>query len=234
VADACASCGAKLGFTRRLTGAQLCADCEAKATRDDATLSAAFQTALADEILTADEEQQLANTARSLGFDQARYSRVVAKFNDQMIVAQVNDGRMPVVSDPPIILKRGETAHLVLAAQLLKEVTEREFRGGSRGVSFRIAPGVRYRVGTFRGHSVVTGSHIEVTDSGSLSITSQRAVYTGQRKTLDMPYAKLEAVNVFTDGIQFHLANRQNPPLLQVPNGPLAAAVINAAAGRVA
>jgi hypothetical protein len=94
-------------------------------------------------------------------------------------VARVNDGRMPQLDNPQILLKRGETAHLALAAQLLNEVVDREFRGGSRGVSFRIAPGVRYRVGSFRGHSVVTGSYMQAIDSGTLTITSQRAVYTG-------------------------------------------------------
>ena len=59
----------------------------------------------------------------------------------------------------------------------------------------------------------MTGSQIVVADSGTFTITSQRAVYVGQRKTFDMPYAKLEAVNVFTDGVQFHLPNCQNPPV---------------------
>jgi hypothetical protein len=230
MADTCASCGNKIGFGRRLLGATLCADCESKAKNNREALVSAFREALADEVITSAEEDRLAAMGRSLNFDQAAYGEVVAQFNDPFIVARVNDGRMPVLDDPPIILKRGETAHLTLNADLLKEVVQREFRGGSRGVSFRIAPGVRYHVGSFRGHSVVTGTSMETADSGQLTITSQRVVYTGVRKTLDMPYAKLDGLNVFTDGIQFHMSNRQNPPVFRVRSGPLAAAVINAAA----
>lgn len=232
MSDTCASCGAKLGFVRRLSGAPLCADCEAKLKQSQVTLSSAFREALSDELLTTAEEDRLNALGRSLGLDQAAYSAVVAQFNDALIVGRVNDGRLPVLDDPPILLRKGEVAHLQLNASLLKEVVEREFRGGSRGVSFRVAPGVRYRVGGFSGHSVVTGTKVVVADAGSLTITSLRAVYTGQRKTMDMPHSKLEAVNVFTDGIQFQLANRQNPPLFQVRNGPLAAAVVNAAAAK--
>ena len=42
----------------------------------------------------------------------------------------------------------------------MKEVIDREFRGGSRGVSVPIAKGVRFRTGSFRGKSVVGGSHM--------------------------------------------------------------------------
>ncbi|MGI8871964.1 MAG: hypothetical protein ACR2KI_05105 [Candidatus Limnocylindria bacterium] len=232
MANACAQCRIKLGFGRRLTGATLCGDCEGKAKKSRETLSALIRSALADEIITAAEELSLTDTARSIGVDQNQMNQIVSEFNDQFMVARVNDGRMPVVDDPPIILKRGETAHLVLNAELLKEIVQREFRGGSRGVSFPIGAGIRYRVGSFSGHSVVTGTKVQAVDSGTLTITSQRAVYTGQRKTLDMPYAKLEAVKVFTDGVQFHMSNRQNPPLFRVRSGPLAAAIVNGAAER--
>jgi hypothetical protein len=42
----------------------------------------------------------------------------------------------------------------------MREVIDREFRGGSRGVSVPIAKGVRFRTGSFRGKSVVGGSHM--------------------------------------------------------------------------
>src|SRR5205807_2318583 len=57
------------------------------------------------------------------------------------------------------------------------EVTLREYRAGYRGFSFPIGKtGIRYRVGGAKGHSVVTGAQMQVADSGTLSISSQRAV----------------------------------------------------------
>ena len=77
------------------------------------------------------------------------------------------------------------------------------------GFSFPIGKtGIRYRVGGARGHSVVVGQRLQVDDTGTLSISSKRAVFIGNRKTIEMPYSKLVNLSVYTDGVQFHLSNR--------------------------
>ena len=70
-------------------------------------------------------------------------------------------------------------------------------------------------------------------DRGTLTITSLRTVFSGQRKTLDLPHSKLVNLNVHTDGISFNMSNRQTVPLFRVQNGQVVAAIINAAAHRV-
>lgn len=98
-------------------------------------------------------------------------------------------------------------------------------------MSFRIAKGVRYHTGGSRGRSVVVGTEMKVEDEGVLSLTSQRAVYIGGRKTIEMPYKKLINLNVFADGVQFHLSNRKNPPMfrLEAGYGDAVAAIVNQA-----
>ena len=54
---------------------------------------------------------------------------------------------------------------------------------------------------------------------GFLTITSHRGVFTGVRRSIEMPYSKLLSVNVFQDGVQFHLSNRKNPPLFRLESG---------------
>ena len=66
----------------------------------------------------------------------------------------------------------------------MNEVVDREWRSGSSGFSFRIAKGVTYRTGSSRGHMVVIGRHLAVEDSGFLTITSHRAVFTGVWRSL--------------------------------------------------
>lgn len=191
-----------------------------------------LQQALEDDHLTEQEEARMSELAGALGIDQATFEREFADLVPQMVVARVNDGRLPVLPDVPIILKKDEQAHISVQADLLKEVILREYRGGYSGVSFRIAKGVRYHVGGARGRSVVVGHRMEVEDSGILYVTSQRAVFAGQRKTMEMPFAKLVTLNVFEDGVRFHLSNRKNAPLFQVKRGlgHVVAAVVNAAA----
>ncbi len=147
-----------------------------------------------------------------------------------MQVAKLNDGRLPVVDAPRLMAKRGEVVHLETAAALMKEVAVTEWRGASQGFSFRVAKGVRYRVGSTRGHLVTVGTQLQVADTGFLSVTSQRAAFLGERKTVEMPYAKLLGMNMFSDAISFSLSSRQNAPLIKVTiSTDVLAALLNAA-----
>jgi hypothetical protein len=128
--------------------------------------------------------------------------------------------------------KRGETVHAELSAQLMKEVVHREYRGGGSGVSFPIAPGVRFRTGGFRGKSVVTGTSLQPADSGTLSITSTRVVFQGLKKTQESRLDRLTGIEVFTDGVRVGVSNRQNASLYRVPSGQVAGALITAVARR--
>lgn len=280
MADTCATCGAQLGFTRRLTGATECADCAAKRkqaqadakveyraliesaasgnadlltlqstlpsvaeraslqpqqTRDMnwSALMSAFDRSLADEVITADEEDRLVRLAESLGFGRSDFERAIEHKKAPVFIARVNDGRLPEFDSTRIMLKKGEVAHLETSAALLKEVQIREFRGGSRGVSFRIAKGVSYRVGASRGQMHVIGTELQTQDEGTLTITSKRAVFAGVRKTIEVSFAKLLGMNVYTDGVQFHVSNRQNPSLFRVESGPMVAAAVNGATQRL-
>jgi hypothetical protein len=115
--------------------------------------------------------------------------------------------------------KKNEVVHLETAAALMKEVVLREWRSGSSGVSFRVAPGARYRVGNTRGRSVVVGTEVHVEDTGVLCVTSHRAAYMGSRKTMEFPYAKLMGIEVFSDGISIRSSNRQKTPLSSLRKG---------------
>jgi hypothetical protein len=170
--------------------------------------------ALADDHLTEDEEDALAAVAEAVGFTQADFQRTGVY--TQLQVAKLNDGRLPVVGAPVLMAKRGEVVHLETPAALLKEVSVREWRAGSQGVSFRVAKGVRYRVGSTRGRLVTVGTQIQTADSGTLSVTNQRVVFLGNRKTIDMPYTKLLGMHLYSDAVSFSLSNRQDAPLIQV------------------
>ena len=63
----------------------------------------------------------------------------------------------------------------------VEQVTRREFRGGSMGMSFRVAKGVYVRPSQFRGRSVDSKS-MERTDSGILGITTKHIYFAGSEK----------------------------------------------------
>ena len=100
--------------------------------------------ALADDVLTEDEEGRFLAIATALGFSDVDLEQRFRDVLDRLLIARVNDGRLPTLQSPSLMLKRGEVAHAETSAALLKEVTVREYRGGYRGVSVRLTKGVRY------------------------------------------------------------------------------------------
>lgn len=188
------------------------------------------RTALGDNFLSQEEDDRMVALVPALGLSWDQVLQSDPALSDRLIIASANAGRLPTVAMPRLMTKAGEVVHVEFPASLMKEVTLREWRAGSRGVSVPLGrTGVRFRFGAIRGKSVVVGTELQVADTGVLSITSRRAVFTGARKTLEMQYKKLANLNVFTDGIQFHVTNRQNPSLFTVRSGEVVAAIVTAA-----
>jgi hypothetical protein len=209
-------------------------DGERKALTDQAFIAYA-DNVLADDVLTPDEEKQFFTVGETLGYTADSIVSSHTDLASRLVVATVNDGRLAEIPNPQVITKRGEVVHLEVAAQLLKEVAVREFRGGSQGVSIPIAKGVRYRVGAVRGRMVTVGSQMTVQDTGTLSVTSQRIAYLGAAKSSEILYTKLMGMEAFADGIRLQASNRQNAFLFRFAkstSGDAVAATINAAVQR--
>jgi hypothetical protein len=136
-----------------------------------------------------------------------------------------------VAVETTLLLKQGETAVEVALAHLLKEVRKREFRGGSRGVSVPLGHGVRYRAGAVRGHMVDLGTEWQEADVGLLTVTTQRIVFTGRRKTIEFQFAKLATLNVYTNAIDLGVTNRQTTSSFRVDHPEVIAGMIRAACG---
>jgi hypothetical protein len=128
-----------------------------------------------------------------------------------------------------LLLKKDEAALLETPVHLLKEVTDREFQGGSRGISVPLGGGVRYRAGAVRGHMVAIGTHWAVADEGLLTVTDQRVVYHGGRKTLEFRFSKLATLNVYTDAIDLGVTSRQTTSSFATEHADLIAGTIHGA-----
>jgi hypothetical protein len=183
---------------------------------------------LADDILTKDEEHQFLEFAESLGVNLNKYPAILTR----MVIANANAGRFPQAAPPlHIICKPGEEVYLESQASLLKEVADRQWQGGSAGFSFRIAKGVRYRTGNTRGHMQQVGTKIVVKDTGVLSVTSTRLVFSGRTTTQESLYTKIVNLTVFKDGLAIAVSKGQNVVTnsYSTGGGEMIAAIINAA-----
>jgi hypothetical protein len=125
-------------------------------------------------------------------------------------VAGAQEGIVIDQVDTSLILKPNEVAIVDEEANLLKEVTLREFRGGSAGISIPLGGrGVRARFGSYRGHIETIGKEWQNADTGFLTVTNQRIVFHGGRKTLEFPFAKLATLNAYSDGVELGITSRQ-------------------------
>jgi hypothetical protein len=192
------------------------------------------QRAVGDEILTPEEEDHVQELVRTLGIDLGAFLQQDPELGRHVMVAEANGGFLPEVSSSRLVQKKGEIVHLEVQATLLKDVTVRQSQGGYSGFSFPIGKtGIRYRVGGYRGHSVEVGTKRVPADDGVLVVSSQRAVFIGNKKTIELPYSKLVNLTVFSDGVQFHESNRQTAPVFLVPGPDVVSAIVHAATQRL-
>ena len=191
----------------------------------------AVRRAVHDDALDSPDSALLEQVSHALGTSVEELRQQSPEVFDELVIGQINDGRIPVVSEPPILTKRGEKVHGVFRADLLKEAAVREFHGGSSGVSVPLGMGIRYRVGAFRGRSEVVGSELVAQDTGVLAVTSTRTVFSGQRKTLEFRHDRLVDLQQYTDGLRFNVSGRQTASLFRFAGGssPSVAAALIAA-----
>lgn len=81
-----------------------------------------------------------------------------------------------------------------------EEVTHRSMVGASTGLSVRIAKGIYYKVGAFKGEPVLT-SGLQAKYSGALILTNKNVYFYSTAKSMKFPYNKIIAFIPFEDGI---------------------------------
>lgn len=118
----------------------------------------------------------------------------------------------------PVVLKKGEVVHFADTA-VLKELKSVSlgYSGGSNGISFPIAKGIRYRVGAHRGHVVKEDRFVE-TSQGVLIITNQRLFlhpFAGH-KPLSIPLNKILSYQCFNNGIEVYKEGREKGYFLAI------------------
>ncbi len=111
----------------------------------------------------------------------------------------------------PVILKKGEIIHYADSA-VLKEMRSISlgYEGGSHGVSFTIMKGVRYHVGSHKGH-IKRETKLVETSRGFLIITNKRILLhpSPRSKPISIPLNKVLSYNCFKNGIEIYKDGRE-------------------------
>lgn len=166
-----------------------------------------------DDLLTDEEVASLDRVYRFLQPEQVMVQKELNEIARRINLREIQLGKLPQTPTSTIVLKKNEIAHFVVGANLLEErVVSRSYKGGSHGVSFRIAKGLTYRVGQSRG-KLVSEKGIVTVDSGDFIITNQRLIFSGGKKSFSYEYRRLLAWNMYSDGILLNIDNASSRTL---------------------
>ncbi len=186
---------------------------------------------VADDVLSTEEEARLAKIAAVLHIDWARFDQDHPSVWRKILLGRLSDSRLlNPLPEPKVILKKNEVAYGEATASLMKEQAVREWQSGYAGVSFRVMKGVKFNTGGSRGRMVTVTTEMVADDAGLLTVTSNRIIFTGQRRSLDIPLTKLLSLDMYSDGVRIHSSNRKNAPLFRLADGEMVSALINVVA----
>ena len=162
---------------------------------------------LEDGILDKAEEERLVQFKEQFALSQRELDKngALTKTIKAAVLRDILNGvipqRMSVEGSLPINFQKGEQIVWAFSgSEYLEDKTRRQFVGASKGVSVRIMKGVYYKVGAFKGEPVEHTERVHV-DTGWVVVTDKNIYFTGSRKSVRIPYAKIVSFEPFSDGV---------------------------------
>jgi len=167
----------------------------------------AVERAFDDGVLTEDEEENLTNLMKHFSLSQAQLDNngAYTKIVKGAVLRDIFEGTIPervkVDGSLPFNLQKTEKIIWVFQDVDYYEQKKRtQYVGGSQGVSIRIAKGVYYRTGAFRGERVESHETIHA-DTGLLGVTNKHIYFSGGSKSFRIRHDKIVSFEPFADGI---------------------------------
>ncbi len=167
----------------------------------------AIDVAFDDGILTEEEESSLIKLKQHFSLSQQELDRngAFTKIFKGAILRDIYDGKLPDRLDTsrniPFNLQKTEKLVWIFQdVDYYEEKTRTRYVGGSQGISIRVARGLYYRTGAFRGERVQTSETIHA-DTGLLGVTNRHIYFSGSSKGFRINYNKIVAFESFSDGI---------------------------------
>ena len=163
---------------------------------------------LQDGLLTVDEEEKLAAFKNRYSLDQNMLDRngswqkvVKAAILRDIMEGKIPERRIAVNGNLPFILQKAEILiWLFQNVQYYEQQTKTIYQGASHGVSFKVAKGVYYRTGSFKGKPVKV-NETKFLGTGVFAMTNCNIYFASAEKIVKIPYAKLIMVSPYEDGV---------------------------------
>jgi hypothetical protein len=148
------------------------------------------------------------NFYRAMGFTDKEMcftDGYIAQFFSSLLWCVLVKGDPTLVGDirHPFNLKAGETPLMFFGSvEYSKETISRGNQGGYGGMSVRVARGVYYHFGGFKGQRTETSALQEI-DYGGMLVTTQNMYFGGQHTSFRIPYSHVVSFRAEPSGIAF-------------------------------
>lgn len=171
-------------------------------------LEEAINKYLNDGIIDKKEEWNIARFIQFSGFSQSELNTTHAldKVVQSRVLQEILQGNIPkpaitIAGNFPFMLSKNETLiwmfrNIVLHEQKIKK----EYRGSSNGFNIRVAKGIYYRTGGFKGTPVET-SYMQRISEGSVCLTDKNLYFSSMEKSLKIPYDKIISLESYSNGL---------------------------------
>ncbi len=162
---------------------------------------------LEDGLLTEEEERAVNDVAGHFNIGQkdldrrGAWTRMVKAAVLRDLMNGVVPDRASVSGNMPFRLQKSETLIWLFKNVRYSTIkTRREFRGGHAGVSVRVAKGLYFRTGAFKGRPVQIEETVHV-DTGLLGVTTRHIYFAGDAKRFRVRHDKIVTIEPYSDAI---------------------------------
>ncbi|MFX0142010.1 MAG: hypothetical protein ACFFDN_50705 [Candidatus Hodarchaeota archaeon] len=162
---------------------------------------------LDDGVLSEEEEKYLTEFQEHFNLSQSELDSngSLTKTVKAAILRDVLNGEIPekinIKNSLPFNLQKTEKMiWLFNNVEYYEEKTRRHYEGGHQGFSIRVAKGLYYRAGAFKGYPVEKTEIVPI-DIGLMGITNKHIYFTGDRKSFRVKYDKIVSFTPYDDGI---------------------------------
>jgi len=163
---------------------------------------------LDDDILSEEEEERIRVFRDFFNFNQDVLDKngSLQKVVKASIIREITEGKIPenriqIQGALPFNLQKSEKLIWMFQnVELYEQRTRREFRGSHSGVNIRIAKGLYYRTGGFRGHPVQV-EEMKYIDNGVFAITNKHVYFASSSKNFRIKFDKILKAEPYEDGI---------------------------------
>ena len=168
---------------------------------------------IADGTLSPDGQKKIFDSASKIDVDlqvDADTEKLMARLR---LNWDLDHGELPVVGTE-LSLPKGEVCHFTRSCQWHENrtITRSVSYGGLAG-SFRIAKGIRYRVGNVHLQRI-TSESLTLIDQGKLYVTNKRVIFMGQKRNTNIKYAAILSIEPYSDAVCIEKDSGKSPYLM--------------------